>query len=312
MYTYRMHGCVVESDLDLHLPVIDADSAPAMILRQSSDLLWTASCPDQKDVIATIWNEPPGLRYYLARTPGGYRLHFDAIGEFDISADLVDVSWKMAPGQERGLISVLASGSLMAFRLSLAGHLVLHASAVRVRDRGLAFVGRCGMGKSTVATMMCGEGAELLTDDVARVDLDGLRPMLWPGCVESRLRPDATSIADDSDSRGLDVRMTGDGRTAVSLPFWDKAPVSLDAVVIPIPSRDHDELHLTEVSSAKGLAWMGRYPRIAGWTDNEMRAREFTRLAALARCVPVYIAVLPWGLPFPARIADDLLTRLGW
>jgi len=168
------------------------------------------------------------------------------------------------------------------------------------------------MGKSTMATMMCAGGAQFLTDDVARVDLDKRHPMVWPGGVESRLRPDAALMAADGDPWGRNSRATGDGRTAVSLPFWDHAPVSLDAVVIPIASRAHSELRIEELNAANALVWMGSCPRIAGWTDNGIRAQEFIRLAALARRVPVYVATVPWGPPSTAWNADGLLENLGW
>jgi hypothetical protein len=71
-----------------------------------------------------------------------------------------------------GLESVVLGGMGLATVLMLRGHLLLHASAV-VRGRGGGRGGRqVGMGKSTVATLLCGSGALMVTDDVLRVDLD--------------------------------------------------------------------------------------------------------------------------------------------
>lgn len=59
-------------------------------------------------------------------------------------------------------------------RLSLAGNVVLHASAVKTSDGVILFCGRSGIGKSTVADIwLQEEGGTLLNDDRAIVFIDG-------------------------------------------------------------------------------------------------------------------------------------------
>jgi len=48
--------------------------------------------------------------------------------------------------------------------------LVLHASAVRVDGRAVAFCGRPGMGKSTLAAWLAESGHALVSDDLARFE----------------------------------------------------------------------------------------------------------------------------------------------
>ena len=165
MQFHRLYGCVVATDLDLHLPSAPASLAPEMTLRRSDRAVDTGWAPEPGDLLARVLDEDRGVGYLAARTSGGYRLRFDDLCDFDLSEDLSAVTWQTLPGRDPGLVSVLAAGALMAFRLIMAGHLVLHASAVHIRGRGLAFVGRSGMGKSTMATLMCAVGGSLLTDD---------------------------------------------------------------------------------------------------------------------------------------------------
>jgi hypothetical protein len=311
MRLYHVYGCTIASDLDLHLPEGDVSLRPEVTLRRSSDAIeleWEAK---PADLLAHLRDEIRGTGFIAARTPQGYRLRIEGLCEFDVSGDLAEVSWKVAPGGDIGLVSVLAAGALQAFRLIMAGHLVLHASAVRARGRSLAFVGASGMGKSTMATLMCAGGATMLTDDIARIDIDGARAMLSPGAVESRLRPAAVPL------QGLfsipnEMRITSDGRSAMSLPGWTNGPAALDAIVVPLPSREEAEVVLTSLNPAQALIILGFFPRLPGWVDTDVLAHQFNRLADLVERVPAYTAVVPWGPPFATETGTQLLKRLGW
>lgn len=311
MRLHRLHGCLVASDLDLHLPEAQTSLVPEMSLRRSAASLDADWTPQPDDVLAVVRDEARGVGYVAAKTPDGYRLHFDGLCAFDLSRDLGEVSWAILPERDPGLVAVLATGALMAFRLIMAGQLVLHASAVRARGRGLAFVGNSGMGKSTMATLMCAGGASLLTDDVAPIDLRGGGALLSPGGAESRLRPAAAPIMEMFGSSSV-RRTTSDGRTAVSLCCWTDGPVTLDAVVVPLPSRDQAVLKVDPVSAAQALILLNEFPRIPGWVDAEVRDRQFNLLADLIERVPVYLAVVPWGPPFATETSAQLLDGLGW
>ena len=52
----------------------------------------------------------------------------------------------------------------------LRGTHVLHASAVALAGRAVAFMGRSGVGKTTLAGRIVAHGARLMTDDVLAVD----------------------------------------------------------------------------------------------------------------------------------------------
>lgn len=311
MRRHHVYGCTIASDLDLHLPEADVSLRSEVTLRRSTDEVDTGWIPKPADLLADWRDEDRRVGFVAARTPEGYRLRIEGLCDFDVSCDLSEVTWKLLPGRDPDLVSVLAAGALLAFRLIMAGHLVLHASAVRARGRGLAFVGASGMGKSTMATLMCAGGATMLTDDIARIDLEGARAVLSPGAVESRLRPAAVSLKELFSVPGA-MRTTSDGRTAMALPGWVDGPVALDAVVVPMPSRDQAELSLTSMSPAQALILLSSFPRLPGWVDTDVLAHQFNRLADLVERVPVYVAVVPWGPPFDAETGTQLLKSLGW
>jgi len=61
-------------------------------------------------------------------------------------------------------------GQLLPLVLSLSGRLVLHASAVRAPEGLIAFIGRSGAGKSTIAAALAAAGYSLATDDCVALE----------------------------------------------------------------------------------------------------------------------------------------------
>jgi hypothetical protein len=310
MHLYQFHGFTVASDLQFHLPSADDRLIPDLTLRRSIepvDLNWK---PQESDLLAWAVDERHAVRYVAARTQAGYRFRFTDLCDFDLSSDLAEATWTLASGGDPGVVSVLASGALMAFRLIMSGHLVLHASAVRTYGRGLAFVGASGMGKSTMASLMCADGAVLITDDVAHVTINGEKTLVTPSAIESRLRPAAIQVTELFISPT--TRLTSDGRIAVTLPRSGQDAVPLDAIVIPVPSRKYTKLELTALTPAQSLILLNQFPRIPGWVDSEGLSRQFTLLGALVKRVPAYVAIVPWGPPFVVETGQQLLDALGW
>jgi hypothetical protein len=74
----------------------------------------------------------------------------------------------------------------------LQGVELLHASAVCLDDRAVAFLGPSGAGKTTVATQLVALGARLLTDDVLAVTADGAT--VWGHRGGAVARIDAAAI----------------------------------------------------------------------------------------------------------------------
>ncbi len=308
MRHYRLYDSVVASDLELHLDEVDPSVPVELVIRRSHDPVDADWEPKPPDLLVELHREDEGTGYIAARTPDGYRMRFTGLCEFELDGDLTEATWTLVPGRDPGMVSVLAVGALAAFRMILQRRLILHASAVHVGKRGLAFVGASGMGKSTMATLMCAAGAELLTDDVAPVSIVGRRVLLTPGGAESRLRPTAASLRQNFEV----ARTTSDGRTAVTLPYWSAGSVPLDTLVIPMPSREHADIEVAAFSPADALLMLTQFPRLPGWVDAEIIWQQFALLADVVERVPVHVARVPWGPPFAEDIGVRLLDALGW
>jgi len=299
---HRLYGLTVDSPFGL--PARSVKEGPADVT-----VTWGVERPIPTE-------PPPGevlsdvnlgmLRYSTTRTDSGYVIRFPDICDAMLDESLSNVHLLAATSEQRPLAELLFVGNVLAAILTLRGDCVLHASAVAADGRAVAFIGPPGRGKSTLAALACAGGARLITDDVLRlVPEDGA----WrcpPGTSLLRLRPQAGSIAKLVNAG---VEETTDERVGVSLEP-DPQEVPLTALVFPLPSRTSSSVELKRLDQPDALMRLTAFPRLLGWKDPDVLARSFRWNARLAREVPAYEATIPWGPPFHASIATELLNML--
>jgi len=85
-------------------------------------------------------------------------------------------------------------GPVLALILHQRGLLVIHASVVARGDGAIAFLGKSGWGKSTIAAALHAKGYDLVTDDVAAIQIDQAEPSVLPGFPQVKLWPQAATL----------------------------------------------------------------------------------------------------------------------
>ena len=92
-------------------------------------------------------------------------------------------------------------GSAFGVLCHQRGLMPLHANAIVVNGQAIAFAGRTGIGKSTLAAHFQAEGYDVLCDDVCVISFDDSgRPLAWPGLPRLKLwRDSAETFGHDSD-----------------------------------------------------------------------------------------------------------------
>lgn len=309
--TYLGHGLRIASEIDLPLQVTahDRGSVDIRIVRGEDREIADDEQPDE--TLAELRDDHRKVHYRFSRDDHRTVLRYPGLCEFVADRGLGRIVAHAAPGVDAGYLSVLASGAVLAVHLALNGNLVLHASAVRLDTTALAFVGASGMGKSTMATLMCAGGVELVSDDVLRVaPATAGRPVtVYSGGVESRLRDKASSLAalmaDDT------YRRTADGRLAIRPLTYAGKPLELAACVVPMPSREATCVTARRLTEGAALRRLLQFPRIVGWTESRCLAHDFEALADLVSEVAVFEVVVPWGPPFRDGIWREVLSEIG-
>ncbi len=259
-----------------------------------------------------VLGEFPVLGYWVSESPdeaGRWTVRYTGVCDVTLDRKRRRIEIRRSPTWDPALLPLLVEGSALAHALMAEGRLVLQASAVEAEGRALAIAGPPAAGKSTLAALLCADGARLISDDALRVDPRGAHAVCFPGTTRIRLKPNAAVLGERI--RGADVRATADGRTGVLPPGATDSPPKLVSMLIPSPTSATRELEVERLRGTDALVELIRHPRLGGWRATELVRRLLELSAGLAESVAVYRATVPWGPPFQPDIAARLLSAVG-
>lgn len=299
--THDLYGVPIRSEIPLRAPVIGNGSF-------AIEVVWGERRPvpvepPEGEVMASFFFGPD-VGYTHAADQAGYTFRYHQVGDFRLDRRLQSIRVHLAPGTATDYAALLLEGNVIATLLMLSGECVLHASAVEVNGRAVAFVGHSGGGKSTLAALACAAGARFVTDDLLRVSLGEHDARCYRGLGMARLRPGAsTHLIGPAD---VNTPRTADDRRLLQMKLCSDACPPLSAVIIPRLSRTVSTLQMNSLLTAKSIYELSAFLRIIGWRNREVIARQFHLLGRLIRNITVREVVVPWGPPF----APDLGVRV--
>jgi len=250
------------------------------------------------------WTFPDGTlwtRFY--RAGNGYLLRFPDLADFTVSADGLEVAAYPAPNVSGQTVDHLYLNQVLPLALSRQFKLVLHASAVEIRNFAVAFLGASGRGKSTLAASFSTSGCRFLTDD-------GLQ--LEKGPNSHLIQPSHPSIRLWDDSRRAVMPETA--QTAPPVDFTPKARFLADNEVAHcdvarplrcmyflgeypegIKATHTDAVSIEPVSGRDAMIELVRHSFLLDIEAREMLMHHFGQLTDLAR-MPMF-----FRLDYPRR-----------
>lgn len=197
-------------------------------------------------------------------------------------------------------------GPVMAWLLNSRKLYVLHASAVRVNGRTIAFLGDKLAGKSTTAAAFIRAGHSLVTDDLLAISVDAGgghkgAPLCYPAFPQVKLEETAASAISIAGADAQPLVMEGFAKRQHKLAGMTSAPSSIDCLVKL--ERGGTAPVLTPFNIPQSIEAVTRFsymPRFAKapWSKAE-KSRHFSQ------CVTIADSALVGSLMVP----DDL-TRL--
>lgn len=306
----RLYDLNISSELPLYqYRPVSPGSRPDVEVRLGAPIQATDEQPSGVPVLHLQTNKQ---HYTVCQVDGAHVARFYGSCDIRFDASLSTLTVHPVQGADLSLLSVLVAGTALAILLALRGVTVLHASAVQVDQGAVAFIGGSGMGKSTLATLCCSRGARLITDDLLRLTPRGTQFSCALGATEVRLRKSAAELMEQFET-APNRRLTGDARDALATATAIDEAISLEAIVVPIPDKSAaaGSTSVTRVPASEALLLLSRFPRLLGWKDAAAIRLQFDQLADVVTRVPVYVAELPWGPPFPDDLVDTLLDRMG-
>jgi hypothetical protein len=217
-----------------------------------------------------------------------------------------------------GVVGVHLLGTVLAFWLERARMPALHASAVVLGGKAVAFLSTNGGGKSCLAASFLQAGAPLLTDDVLPVEETAPGEFVGrPGYPCMRLWPDeAAHFLGAYEHLPLVVPGVTKRRVAIGEGFglFHNAPVPIGCFYLPErrPAEDPDpEVRITPLSRAEGLLRLLGQSFLAALVEPLGIAGErLPRLGRLVCRVPVRRLSYPAGLEHLPRVRRAILEDL--
>jgi hypothetical protein len=199
-------------------------------------------------------------------------------------------------------------GSAMGALLHQRGLLPLHANSIAMSGSAVAFLGRSGSGKSTIAACYYDKGFTVLADDVCVVTMEPGRALAQPGIPRLRLWKDAVEASGRSPS---DYERSFDDMEKFDVPT--RLPAAVQALplaaiyVLDPPESGAERTAIRRLPGAAAVealvanTYRGNYVRRLGGTRTHLAS-----CVALAKLVPAFSVERRWGRDH----LDEELQRL--
>lgn len=304
MYRHTVFNRCLESELAFPELPPSASTSPSWTLRLGAE-------PEGTPVGELVGEGTQShCRVALFRRSAGFAIHHSCTGTFHISRCGTRILWDRVAGTpvEVGRADVL--GRVLAVAMHAMGYVSLHASAVAIDGRAVAFLAPKGFGKSTLAVALAMSGGRLITDDSLPV-FPHTRPMVAEGIRHARLCTDSAEFllarrgypaagADDKHRIGSlsDAQLwTGDAPLAVLYLLSSREPTGSRTVV----SRHQLPTRLSVIAVAQQT-------KIGALLGKAEAGTVLDRVVSVVRATPVYELHIRRDYSCLHDVADQLGT----
>ena len=247
----------------------------------------------------TVWTE-------FHRRDLDYLLRFPGLADFEVSGDGMTVTAYPAEGTDDVTVEHLYINQVLPLALSRQGRPSFHASVVTVPGGAVAFLGRTGMGKSTLAASFALEDAGFLTDDSLLIEETGDGCLALPSHASLRLWEDSVeALLDDSTDRADAISYSTKARLLAgdALAYEDEPQPLLAAYVLEWQRAS--EVSIRAISGVeRHMAWVNN-SFLLDIEDRLLLAQHFDWTHRIAGTVPTFALDYPrdYGMLADVRVA---------
>jgi len=217
-------------------------------------------------------------------------LYSDGV-EFWLDRDLARLwaQWPTGSSLENTLSYLV--GPILGLLLRLRGIVCLHASAVSIDNRAVAFVGSEGAGKSTTAAAFARLGYPVLCDDIVALVDCGYEFQMLPAYPRVNLWPDSVKLLYGSPDALPQIMPNWDKRClklgeAEGTKFEER-PLPLGAIYVLGKADAASAEDVEMISQKTALIMLVENTYATNFLDAQQRAKEFEVLGRVVATVPV-------------------------
>ena len=243
-----------------------------------------------------------GIRWEAS--PGAFLLHVPGLARYLVTAGR-DVVIESCGGSAPD-VSAFLSGTVLAALLQQRGLVTFHAGAVATGTGAVLFVGKSGMGKSSLLAALSERGFAMLSDDVTAVEMDATGKLSALSAF-----PWTRLWADTLDAMGWKNRPQGRVKEGlekyqISVERFCPAPQPLRAVYSLIP-KTQPHVRIERVPLRKVFYQLRKHTYRKNLRRGlDQQPTHFRTLVAMAKSVPVFRVIRPVH-PF---LLDALADRI--
>lgn len=267
MYCYRAYGVNVGSNLDLP-DLLPTEANPDVTIRLVDDtvpgIAETSQGHAHLDLKETVFFDPRAGRF-----------------TFHQGKEII-----VQPTAERNLelIRLYLVNGMMNILLFQRGVLVLHGSAIAIRNQAVGFIGASGRGKSSIAAALYRRGHRLFSDDVIPVQFKGDQIEVFPGYPQVKVSEEvATCLGYDAATRIATYPEAGEASFQAN-QFFDSSPLPLKQLYI---LESSDTIAISPLSAREALIVMMQNSLPTMWNQPQT-AEQFLRVTQLANSISFY------------------------
>lgn len=235
----------------------------------------------------TVWTE-------FFHTEGGYLLRFPDLADFEVSADGTRVVGQPAPDSDDVTVEHLYVNQLVPLAMSRQGRPAYHASGVTVPGGAVAFLGRTGAGKSTLAASFALGGSAFLTDDALLIEESETGCRLLPSHASLRLWDDSVeALIDDDNPQAEPISYSTKTRLLAGggLAYADAWQPLLAAYVLT--GEDAADISIAPLNGLdRYMAWISN-SFLLDIEDHELLAKHFEWTHRISAAVPTFSLEYP-------------------
>lgn len=240
-------------------------------------------------------------------------VRWDGVGEALISKNGRLITCCPFPKGHRESFYVYLLGQALSFALVKSGFEPLHATAVTVNDRAIAFIGDCGFGKSTLAAAFLQAGHRLLTDDLLLLQTTTRGIVAYPGPARIKLFPKVARKFLTDASSGVPLNPKAQKQI---IPLNNRqvssgaVPLAVIYVLAPPNKANDDSARIKPLTGREAFVTLLSNTFNLVIVDPDRLRRQFDAAQALANVVTIRKLSYPRSLKHLPLVRETILSDL--
>lgn len=296
---YRLFGLGLRSEWPLACPEATGRSPVCVEIVAATASRFVDVAPDAPDG----WFAHVGLR------DGSEYLRWTDLFEFLISPDGKRIEGRSLAKSNAESFQNYLLNQVLSFSLLKLGFEPLHATAVVVDGRALAFAAMPGRGKSTLGAAFLEDGHRLLTDDVLVLDQAAGGFLAQPSMPRIKLFPEIARTLLGGDTGGTPMN---EDTPKMIVPLDERRfceePVPLRAVYVLAETRGAKRVSIRRMHARRAFVALTKHTFNPVVADETRLRQQFEFATKVASVVPVKSLSFPRRLELLPEVREAILA----